>query len=250
MKQTKRQLAIMNMLQLEKSCGVIELASKLGVSDETIRRDIKEMAKSGAVEKIHGGVMLPHTSMEPPFLRRLEVQRREKQRIAKLAASLIMDGETLLIDNGSTSCYVAKALSTHRNMTVVTNSTEVARDLCARNDNTVFMAGGQIRADDSAAYGPTAVSFARQFATERAILSVAAISAEQGFLDYDLGEAEFKRAIIPQAASIIIVADHTKFNRPGVVRFCDFDAVDLLLTDQLPPQSIIDKIGRDRILIA
>ena len=240
----------MNMLQLEKSCGVIELATKLGVSDETIRRDIKEMAKSGSVEKIHGGVMLPHTSLEPPFLRRLEVQRREKQRIAKLAASLIMDGETLLIDNGSTSCYVAKALSTHRNMTIVTNSTEVARDLCARNENTVFMAGGQIRADDSAAYGPTAVNFARQFATERAILSVAAISAEQGFLDYDLGEAEFKRAIIPQAASVIIVADHTKFNRPGVVKFCDFDAVDLLLTDQLPPQSIIDKIGRDRILIA
>ncbi|WP_373086773.1 DeoR/GlpR family DNA-binding transcription regulator [Sneathiella sp.] len=250
MKQVKRQNAIMNMLQLEKSCGVIELATKLGVSDETIRRDIKDMAKSGSVEKIHGGVMLPQASLEPPFLRRLEVQRREKQRIAKLAASIIQDGETILIDNGSTSCYVAKALHAHRNLTVVTNSTEVARDLCARNNNTVFMAGGEIRADDSAAYGSTAINFARQFTTERAILSIASISAEQGYLDCDLGEAEFKRAIIPQAASIIMVADHMKFNRPGVVKICDFEAVDLLLTDQLPPQSIIDKMGRDRILIA
>ena len=240
----------MNMLQIEKSCGIIDLAEKLGVSDETIRRDIKEMAKYGAVEKIHGGVMLPSTSLEAPFLRRLEAQRREKIRIAKLAATLIIDGETLLIDNGSTSCYVAKALSSHRDLTVVTNSTEVARDLCARNNNKVFMTGGEIRADDSATYGPTAVNFAKQFATERAILSIAAISADQGFLDCDLGEAEFKRAVLPQAATVIVVADHTKFNRPGVIKVCDFSAIDILLTDQLPPQSIIDRIGRDRIMIA
>ncbi|WP_339714119.1 DeoR family transcriptional regulator, partial [uncultured Sneathiella sp.] len=99
MKQTKRQLAIMNMLQVEKSCGITDLANKLDVSDETIRRDIKEMAKYGAVEKIHGGVMLPNSALEAPFLRRLEAQRREKQKIAKLAASLIVDGETLMIDN-------------------------------------------------------------------------------------------------------------------------------------------------------
>ncbi|WP_339630120.1 DeoR/GlpR family DNA-binding transcription regulator [uncultured Sneathiella sp.] len=250
MKQTKRQLAIMNMLQVEKSCSIIDLANKLDVSDETIRRDIKEMAKYGAVEKIHGGVMLPNSALEAPFLRRLETQRREKQKIAKLAASLIVDGETLMIDNGSTSCYVAKALSLHRDLTVVTNSTEVARDLCARNSNKVFMAGGEIRADDCATYGPTAVNFAKQFATERAILSIAAISADQGFLDCDLGEAEFKRAVLPQAASVIVVADHTKFNRPGVVKVCDFSAVDLLLTDEMPPMSIVDKIGRDRIIIA
>ncbi|MEX0582990.1 MAG: DeoR/GlpR family DNA-binding transcription regulator [Sneathiella sp.] len=250
MKQTKRQLAIMNMLQVEKSCSITDLANKLDVSDETIRRDIKEMTKYGAVEKIHGGVMLPNSALEAPFLRRLEAQRREKQKIAKLAASLIVDGETLMIDNGSTSCYVAKALSLHRDLTVVTNSTEVARDLCVRNSNKVFMAGGEIRADDCASYGPTAVNFARQFATERAILSIAAISAEQGFLDCDLGEAEFKRAVLPQAASVIVVADHTKFNRPGVVKVCDFSAVDLLLTDQMPPMSIVDKIGRDRIIIA
>ncbi|MCR9213973.1 MAG: DeoR/GlpR family DNA-binding transcription regulator [Proteobacteria bacterium] len=250
MKQTKRHMAIMSMLQAEKSCGVIELASKLGVSDETIRRDIKQMAQTGAVEKIHGGVMLPHASLEPPFLRRLEEQRAEKQKIAKLTASLIRDGETLLIDNGSTSCYIAKELSGHRNLTVVTNSTEVARDLCARNNNTVFMAGGEIRADDSAAYGPTAVNFAKQFTTERAILSIGALHAETGCLDYDLSEAEFKRAVMPQAGSIVMVADHSKFNRPGVVKVCDFEAVDMLLTDQMPPQEIVDQIGRERILIA
>jgi DeoR family glycerol-3-phosphate regulon repressor len=240
----------MNMLQIEKSCGVIDLANELGVSDETIRRDIKQMARTGAVEKIHGGVMLPHASLEPPFLRRLEQHRHEKQRIARLAAEIIQDGETLLIDNGSTSCYIAKELNAHRNLTVVTNSTEVARDLCARNNNRVFMAGGEIRADDSAAYGPTAVSFAQQFATERAILSIGSVHGQLGCLDYDLSEAEFKRAVIPHAKSIVMVADHSKFDRPGVVKVCDFDIVDLLLTDRLPPQDIVDKIGRDRIRVA
>ncbi|USG63007.1 DeoR/GlpR family DNA-binding transcription regulator [Sneathiella marina] len=250
MKQTKRQMDIMRLLQIEKSCGVIELATKLGVSDETIRRDIKQMTQTGSVEKIHGGVMLPHSSLEPPFLRRLEEQRQEKQKIAKLAASIIGDGETLLIDNGSTSCYIAKELSAHRNMTIVTNSTEVARDLCARNNNTVYMAGGELRADDSAAYGPTAVSFAKQFSTERAILSIGALHGELGCFDFDLSEAEFKRAVIPQASSIVMVADHTKFNRPGVVKVCDFTRVDMLLTDQLPPQEIVDQIGRNHIHIA
>jgi DeoR family glycerol-3-phosphate regulon repressor len=249
-KQTKRQMDIMKLLQIEKSCGVIELANKLGVSDETIRRDIKQMTQTGAVEKIHGGVMLPHSSLEPPFLRRLEEQRYEKQKIAKLAASIIRDGETLLIDNGSTSCYIAKELSAHRNMTIVTNSTEVARDLCARNNNTVYMAGGELRADDSAAYGPTAVNFAKQFSTERAILSIGAVHSELGCLDFDLSEAEFKRAVIPQASSIIMVVDHTKFNRPGVVKVCDFDTVDMILTDQLPPKELVDLIGRDRIHVA
>jgi DeoR family transcriptional regulator, glycerol-3-phosphate regulon repressor len=250
MNQSQRQLAIMKFLQIRKSCSVIELAEELGVSDETIRRDIRQLSNSGSVEKIHGGVMLPHSSLEPPFLRRMEEMQDEKQRIAKLAASLIKDGETLLIDNGSTSCYLAKELISHRNLTIVTNSTEVARELCSRNDNRVYLAGGEIRADDSAAYGPTAVSFAEQFVTQKAILSIGAISEKLGCMDFELGEAEFKRAVIPQAESIILVADHTKFEKPGVIKVCDFDAVDLLITDRQPSQNIINLLGADKIRVA
>lgn len=250
MNQSRRQMAIMKHLQLHKSCSVIELAELLEVSDETIRRDIRQLSSTGSVEKIHGGVMLPHASLEPPFLRRLEEMREEKQRIAKLAATLIKDGETLLIDNGSTSCYLAKELISHRNLTVVTNSTEVARELCSRNENRVYLAGGEIRADDSAAYGPTAVSFAQQFAMQKAILSMGAISDRLGCLDFELGEAEFKRAVIPQSQSIIVVADHTKFEKPGVIKVCEFDAVDMLITDRPPSKKIYDILGAERILVA
>ncbi|WP_037493614.1 DeoR/GlpR family DNA-binding transcription regulator [Sneathiella glossodoripedis] len=249
-KQSKRQQEIMKVLQVRKSCSVIELAEQLDVSDETIRRDIRHMASTGAVEKIHGGVMLPHNSAEPPFLSRLQEQREEKQRIAKLTTSFIKDGETLLIDNGSTSCYIAKELITHRNLTIVTNSTEVARELCSRNNNRVFMAGGEIRSDDSAAYGPTAIEFARQFTTHKAILSMGSVHAQQGYLDFDLAEAEFKRAILPQAEQIIVVADHTKFNKSGTVRVADFTSVDKLVTDQMPPADLVESIGSNRIFVA
>jgi len=249
-KQSKRQLEIMKVLQVRKSCSVIELASQLDVSDETIRRDIRHLASTGAVEKIHGGVMLPHSSLEPPFLSRLQEQRDEKLKIAKLAATVIQDGETLLIDNGSTSCYFAKELISHRNLTVVTNSTEVARELCSRNYNRVFMAGGEIRSDDSAAYGPTAIEFARQFTTQCAIMSMGALHAEQGCLDFDLAEAEFKRAVLPHTSKLIVVSDHTKFGKPGVVKVCDLSRVDLLLTDQMPPDEIADQIGPDKIMVA
>ncbi|MBL4906027.1 MAG: DeoR/GlpR transcriptional regulator [Sneathiella sp.] len=249
-KQSKRQLEIMRVLQVRKSCSVIELATQLDVSDETIRRDIRQLATTGAVEKIHGGVMLPHSSLEPPFLSRLQDQRDEKLKIAKYTANMIEDGETILIDNGSTSCYFAKELISHRNLTVITNSTEVARELCSRNYNRVFMAGGEIRSDDSAAYGPTAVEFARQFTTQKAIISMGAIHANQGCLDFDLAEAEFKRAVIPQTAQLIVAVDHSKFNRPGVVKVCDLDRIDLLVTDKMPPPEIVDRIGSDKIRIA
>ncbi len=250
LKQSKRHAEIMKLLQMKKSCSVIELASTLDVSDETIRRDIRQLAATGAVEKIHGGVVLPQNTLEPPFLSRMQEQQEEKIRIARLTASLINDGETILLDNGSSSCYVARELITHRNLTVVTNSTEVARELCSRNQNRVFMAGGEIRSDDSAAYGPAAIQFAKQFSTNRAILSMGSITAEEGCLDYDLSEAEFKRAVMSQARSIIVVADHTKFSRSGVVKVCDFDQVDLLITDRMPPQEVVDKIGEHRIHIA
>lgn len=249
-KQSKRQLEIMKVLQVRKSCSVIELAEHLDVSDETVRRDIRQLAATGAVEKIHGGVMLPHNSLEPPFLSRLQEQREEKHRIAKRVASLINDGETLLIDNGSTSCYVAKELVAYRNLTIVTNSTEVARDLCSRNNNRVFMAGGEIRSDDSAAYGSTAIEFARQFTTQKAILSMGSIHAQQGCLDFDLAEAEFKRAILPQAEEIIVVADSSKFNKPGTIKVADFKTVTKLVTDRMPPADIVEKIGAHKIIVA
>jgi len=250
LKQSKRHSEIMKLLQMKKSCSVIELAKTLNVSDETIRRDIRQLAATGAVEKIHGGVVLPQNTLEPPFLSRMQEQQEEKERIARLTASLINDGETILLDNGSSSCYVARELITHRNLTVVTNSTEVARELCSRNQNRVFMAGGEIRSDDSAAYGPSAIQFAKQFSTNRAILSMGSITAEEGCLDYDLSEAEFKRAILPHARSIIVVADHTKFSRSGVVKVCEFDQIDLLITDRMPPKEVVDIIGEHRIHIA
>lgn len=249
-KQSKRQLEIMKILQIRKSCSVIELAEHLDVSDETIRRDIRQLASTGAVEKIHGGVMLPHNSLEPPFLSRLQDQREEKLRIAKLAATLIKDGETMLVDNGSTSCYIAKELIGLRNLTIVTNSTEVARELCSRNNNRVFLAGGEIRSDDSAAYGPSAVEFAKQFTTQKAILSMGSVHATQGCLDYDLPEAEFKRAIIPQAEEVIVAVDSSKFGKPGTIKVCGLQEVDKIITDKRPPDDIIDQIGAHKILIA
>ena len=249
-KQSKRQLEIMKILQIRNSCSVIELAEHLNVSDETIRRDIRQLATTGAVEKIHGGVMLPHNSLEPPFLSRLQEQREEKQKIARLIASLIKDGETLLIDNGSTSCYFAKELISYKNLRIVTNSTEVARELCSRNHNRVFMAGGEIRSDDSAAYGASTVAFAKQFTTQKAIISMGSLHATQGCLDFDLSEAEFKRAIIPQTEQLIVAVDHTKFNKDGVVKVCSLSDIDLLITDKMPPDEIVDHIGANKIKVA
>lgn len=234
---SRRQTEILDAVRLHGSCSIGELAARLAVSDETIRRNVRPLVSRGLVIKVHGGIMLPEGLREPPFQRRMLEQREAKQRIAALAAGRIRDGDSLIMDTGSTTAYVALALSNHANLIVVTNSVEIARTLATRNGNRVHMAGGELRSDDAAAFGPAARDFVRQFQVQHAVLSIGAINAASGFMDFHLCEGEFSRAVMEQAERTMVVADRSKFGRRGVVKVCDAEEVDVLVTDARPPAS-------------
>ena len=127
MHRTARQNAILEALGESGSATVAQLMRALDVSDETIRRDIKAMADRGLVERVHGGVILPDLRREPGFRKRMGQNAAAKRAIARKAASLIRNGDSLMLDSGSTTAYVARALSEHRELFVVTNSVEIAR---------------------------------------------------------------------------------------------------------------------------
>ena len=232
MQASRRQSDILHQVRLSGSCAISELAGRLGVSSETIRRNIQPLVEGGQLHRVRGGVVLPDRVQEAPFQRRLAERGEAKRRIADAVAGMIRDGESLMLDTGSTTAYVAQALSAHSELTVVTNCTEIARTLAHRNGNRVFIAGGELRADDAAVFGPSAIDFVSQFQVQRAVLSIGAVSAALDFMDYHLCEAEFSRAVIQQAQQIIIVADGSKFGRQGLIRVCGPDAVDRLVTDQ------------------
>lgn len=232
---TKRQSGILRAVRLHGTCPIGELANELNVSDETIRRDVRRLVQEGLVLKVHGAIVAPDHLREDPFQLRLQENRQEKLRIAAKAAGLVEHGESIMLDTGSTTAYVAQSLGEHRNLLAVTNSIEVARALANQNGNRVYMAGGEIRADDGAAFGETANQFAARFRVDKAFLSIAAITAKVGFMDSELWEADYSRVVINQAAKVIVVADHSKFERRALVKVCDFDRIGMLITSAPPP---------------
>ncbi len=236
----KHESQIMQALRLHRSRSVIELARLLGVSNETVRRNIKPLAEKGLVLKVHGGVILPEPVAEQPFQRRMLDNQAAKQRIASVAAQQVHNGDSLMLDNGSTTAYIALALSEHANLVVVTNSAEVARTLATRNGNQVYMAGGKLRADDAAAFGPAALAFVEQFEVQHAFLSVAAITSSIGFMDFHLCEVELSRVMMRCAERTVICADSSKFEGKGLVKVCNLEEVDLLITDA-PPSAELRK---------
>lgn len=238
-----RQSEILKLVRQQGSCTIGDLAERLAVSDETIRRNVKPLVSAGLVLKVHGGIILPDRFREPPIQRRMLDHKEAKERIAALVARQIQDGDSLVIDTGSTTTYVAKALMDHSNLVVVTNSTQIAGTLATRNGNRVFMAGGELRAHDAAAFGAETIDFVRRFQVRYAVLSIGAVHAVQGFMVYHLCEAEISRAAIAQSERCIVAADCSKFERSTLVRVCALDKVDLLVTDATPPPALAQQLA-------
>lgn len=235
---TQRETEILKELRLSGSCRIQDLARRLGVSEETIRRNVKNLAEQGLVRKVHGGVYIPEALREPSFSQRMNVNPEDKRRIAARVASQIRSGDSLILDIGSTTAYVARALRDHHDLFVVTNSAAVAQTLATCNNNRVFLAGGELRSHDAGAFGKEALSFVRQFSVQYAILSAAAVDAETGFMLFDLQEAEFSREILARAECAIVAADHSKFGRRAPIRIAEPEAFGMLMTDRPVPPDI------------
>ena len=231
------------------SASVGELTTALGVSDETIRRNLKPLIAGGLVLKVHGGIVLPDRVEEPPYQRRMQANKAAKQRIAAEVARRIRDGDSLILDGGTSNICVASALRDHSGLLVVTNSAEVACILATRNGNRVFLAGGELRADDAAAFGEATLAFVRQFHVKYAILSVSAISRKGEVMYFQLCDADYARAARAQADQLILIADHSKVGQEAVVRACSADDVDMLVTDQPPAREILQRLEAANVAV-
>jgi DeoR family glycerol-3-phosphate regulon repressor len=235
---SKRHGEILRLLNEEGTITIASLAERLGVSLETVRRDVKPLADDGSVLKMHGAVGLASMVGEAPFERRMRENAEAKRLIARMVAATIRDGEAVMLDTGTTTSFLARELLGHRRLTVVTNSSDIARTLATVNGNKVYMAGGELRSDSGAAFGITAIEFVSRFSVDHAVISIGAVDASAGLTDYELEEAEFARMVLSRGQRSLVVTDHTKFGRQGLVRVCGFDGFSELATDQSPPPDI------------
>lgn len=233
------------------SCRIGYLAERLGVSDETIRRNIKVLEAKLQVRKVHGGVLLAGglSLTEQPFQARMDKNAGVKQLLAARVAAMISDGDSLFLDIGSTTAYVAQALKNHSDLYVVTNSIAVAHTLATRNSNRVFQAGGELRSHDGGSFGLDAIMFIRRFNLRYAIFSVGALSAGDGFMLHDMQEADLSREAALRAQTRIVVADSGKFAMRAPIVIEDPSVFDILVTDAEPPADIAAMLADNDISV-
>lgn len=218
--------------------SITELAGLLDVSAETVRRDIRTLAARGELLRMHGAVGLRAMVGEAPFERRMRENPDAKRMIATTVAASIRDGDSVMLDTGTTTSFLAQGLLGHRRLTVVTNSSDIARTLATVNGNRVHMAGGELRGDCGAAFGMAALEFIGRFSVDHVVISAGAVNAETGIMDHDLSEAEFARVALTRGARRVVITDASKFGRRGLVQVCDFNQVDELVTEKAPPREI------------
>ncbi|ESQ84256.1 hypothetical protein ABENE_19730 [Asticcacaulis benevestitus DSM 16100 = ATCC BAA-896] len=249
MLQDTRQSEIYNLLQLHRSCAISDLAQRFDVSDETIRRDIRQLEAEGQAYRVRGGVTLKENAVEAPYLVRRNQNAEKKQAIALKASELVEDGMTVLIDSGSTAYWLCKALSKQRNLTVITNALDVAREMAGKNGAKVFFGGGAIDSDYQSSFGRETEAFMSSFTPEIAFFSIGAVDSRRGLLDFHYPEASMKAGLAALASRVVALADSSKFERQGIVKALDFKQIDIFVTDALPPRQILDALDEVEVQI-
>jgi DeoR family transcriptional regulator, glycerol-3-phosphate regulon repressor len=243
-KSSNRHVAMLTHIRDLGTASIAGLAKALDVSEETIRRDAKLLEMRGDVLKLHGALALPHLGGEAPFERRLRENAEAKRAIAKRAVQFVEDGDSIMIDTGTTTSIFAQELRAKRNLTIVTNSSDIARTLATVNGNKVFMAGGELNADNGAAFGPTAVAFFSKFRVKHAFISIGAIHAKDGPMDADLSESEVARMALSRADHCVILSDSSKFGKTALIKMCEFSDINRLITDMAPDAALAAALGQ------
>ena len=232
-----RQLLLLDEVRRRKSASVEQLADTLGVTLQTVRRDVQRLAEQGLVTRFHGGVRVPSSTVENLAHRQRETLNAEgKARIAQAVAAQVPHDCSLILNIGTTTEAIARALMHHRGLRVLTNNLNVAAILSGNPDCEVIVAGGVVRARDHGIVGEAAVDFIRQFRVDIALIGISGMEADGTLRDFDLREVKVAQTIIAQAREVWLAADHTKFNRPAMVELATLAQIDRLFTDAAPPE--------------
>jgi DeoR family fructose operon transcriptional repressor len=207
-----------------------ELVRVLGVSESTVRRDLEGLDLAGAIKRTHGGaVYTGEVRSMPAFDDRTETAAAEKRAIGQAAAALLKDGDTVLLDGGTTTLEVARAL-VGRRVQVVTNSLPIAQLLAASQQTDLILIGGYIYPRTGVALGPLAIATMLSIRVRTAILGAGGVVAD-GIYNSNSLLVETERQMMSCGQEVMIVADHTKFGRLSLARLCGLDQVDQVVSD-------------------
>lgn len=251
----ERKSEIVSILEASGSVDVSFLAQKFGTSKETIRRDLREMEEDGLIKRTHGGAVLNKMSdtasspEEYPIAIRGIQRFSEKNSICKRAAAFIEDGDTIFIDNSSTTMYLPKYIAPELHVTIITNSIKVLVEYSASpNPNHVMIClGGIFNSANLSLYGSSCLKSAEIYYPNKAFLSCAGISRQNMLADSSIYEIDTKRMMIDRVHEVFMLVDHTKFEKSSQIFLCKMSDVQHLITDSGVDMSKLDFLDRSNV---
>lgn len=250
----ERKEIILQTLFREGKVKVLSMAEQLGVSSETIRRDLDALEAEGRLYRVYGGaVRSGYEHGEPTFQQRTELYVDAKKKIGERAAELIEDGDTIALDVGTTMMELAKSIVGKKNLTILTNSLPIASCLSEalqhnRFTGKVFVLGGELNPEQQSLTGPLCEQIMGQFYLNKAFLSIGGLSLAGGVTDYDLNEAYISRQFAKSAREVIVLADQSKIGVQAFTQIAPLDDVDLIVSDQEAPKDWNELLEKKGIL--
>ena len=242
----ERLIRIMEMINNDKKVIVSELAAKFDLSKPTLRLDLAELESRGLVTRTHGGAIFKdersekYVSGKNMLELRKETFREEKIRIAKAVQNLIHDGDSIMIDGGSTTYYIVEYLKEHIGLTIITHSVFLYPPLKEIPDAKVYLTGGLVHKEFEDLIGDISISSLRRFKADVAIVAPDAISIENGLSSTDSSTARIKKQMLASGTQSIVVADSSKFSKVSLYHFADFDKIDYVVSDKNVPEEFVD----------
>jgi DeoR/GlpR family transcriptional regulator of sugar metabolism len=222
---------------------VAPLAEEFGVSEMTVRRDLEELERQGVCERVYGGaVSAVSRSYEPPFALREERSTEGKQRIAKAAVGQLGEGETVLLDIGTTTLEVARALRGRRNLTVLTPGLRHASELADETGLRVLCTGGMVRAGEHSLVGSVTEQVLHGFHVDVCLLGAAGVDVDGGLTEFNLDDAAVKRVAMERSRKTIVVADRSKLGAVAFAVVAPVTAAHLLITDATEPDPYVAEL--------
>ena len=217
---------ILHLVRAQGFVSIEALAERFKVTPQTVRRDINALCDQDLLRRYHGGAGLPSSVENAPY------------------------GASLFINIGTTTEAVAQALLQHEGLRIITNNLNVASILSGNPDFEVILAGGVVRSRDRGIVGEATIDLIRQFKVDYGIIGISCVEEDGTLLDYDYREVRVAQAIIGNSRKVILVADHSKFNRTAMVRLGHISQVDMLITDKRPLASMVKLLADGAVELA
>lgn len=241
----ERKMKILEYINKKSRASVQELSSIFDVSESTIRRDLQELEDAKLLRRTHGGaVSLQSVNFEPTFQEKEDKFRLEKEAIAARAVEFVQEGDTILLDSGTTILHLAKKLKKFSRLTIVTNALNFAQEFQDVQGIDVVLLGGMLRKETLALVGPLAEQSLSKLRVDKAFIATNGIDGVEGLTTPNMIEAATKRKMIKTAKQVILLTDHSKVGKVAFAKFADLKEIDKCIIDDAVSENFIQELAR------